>query len=100
MGYYASEIAINLEFLHLAQQAKARNPGKAMKEVLDALGLEEDPVLFFLEMKSAFDRYKKNDAVIGGATYKARKSGQPSEFEKYLDAKWKDLRATLNDVRG
>jgi len=100
LPYYASEIAINLENLFLKNRAESENVGRTEKEVLDALGLEEDPVLFFLEMKAAFDRYRKNDAVIGAATYKARKNARQSEFEKYLDAKWKDLRATLNDVRG
>jgi len=100
LPYYASEIALNLEHLFLKKESLLKNQNRAEKEVLEALGLDEDPVLFFLEMKAAFDRYKKNDAVIGGATYKARKNAKQSEFEKYLDAKWKDLRATLNDVRG
>jgi len=102
--YHAAEITLNLEALEalncaMAEHRKQEKQGaaaKSVESVMDDLGILDNPHVFFTEMAQVLERV--NPSIVGAAK-KTKKRGQRTEFEKYLDSKWDDLRQCLRGIQ-
>jgi len=99
--YHAAEITLNLEALEAMQLMMAStDPGTttpSAEAVMEDLGILDNPKVFFHEMHQVLENV--NPSIIGGSETTKSKRGRKSEFEKYLDSKWKELKQCLHDVQ-
>ncbi len=90
--YHAAEITLNLQGLE-AVQAMMASTKRSAEDVMAELDILDNPMVFFHEMQQVLENV--NPSIVGAP----KKRGRKSEFEKYLDAKWKELKQCLHDVQ-
>ena len=91
--YHAAEISINLENLYYLKRSESES--MCVEDMMKELGIIDNPYIFFSEMKQVLEN--TNHAIYGSMTT-TKKKKKRGEFDKYLQAKWKELRAVLKDV--
>ena len=92
--YHAVEITLNLEGLQAVQSLMA-STSRSAEDVMAELDILDNPMVFFHEMHQVLENV--NPSIVGGGGNKKR--ARRTEFEKYLDAKWKELKQCLHDVQ-
>lgn len=95
--YHAAEITLNLEALEAVQSMMRAETSNTVKveDVMAELDILDNPKVFFHEMRQVLE--SANPSIVGAKS--AAKRGRKTEFEKYLDSKWKELRQCLHDVQ-
>eukprot|EP01084_Bolivina_argentea_P010808 20151_1 len=94
--YHAAELTINLkayyELNNLKNCNKNCNKNKNYKQLMDELGIIDNPLIFFDEMRQVLIN-------VNYIIYGQNNNNKQTEFGKYLMSKWKELRLCLNNVK-